>query len=158
MRRLLLVSDTHGGTRTLKGIIANEPQCDSVIHLGDGSSDIFKVNIEERSLIAIKGNCDHDSRLNPEFCRKIEGLTVCGVHGDKYGVKYSLNSLEHKAVTESADIILYGHSHNQKDDSVDGVRFINPGHGRSGEYAVLTIEDGHSALEFKQYEKPGKEV
>lgn len=63
--------------------------------------------------------------------------------------------MEHLAGLAGADLVVFGHSHQQFDGVAGGVRFVNPGSvGRSDDgdpraaYATLRLENGHIGVEF----------
>ena len=55
--------------------------------------------------------------------------------------------LRDAAVENHCDIVFYGHTHVAKDETLDGIRLVNPGSlrysrdGRSPSYAIVTIEE-----------------
>lgn len=145
MKKLLIISDTHGsnkGIEKLKPLIAEN---DYVIHLGDGAGDmreIMRLFPDKTYLCA--GNCDFFSPLPDEGIIEVEYLKILYCHGHRYGVKQSLQNLYYAAKEKGCDIALYGHTHNADITQKDGILLINPGSarypaGEGGSYCYLVI-------------------
>lgn len=56
-----------------------------------------------------------------------ENILYLAVHGHKYGVKRSLETLKAAARKKGADILLYGHTHERFCSYEDGLYIMNPG-------------------------------
>ena len=61
-------------------------------------------------------------------------------HGHAYGVKRGLDELAVNAQREGCALALYGHTHEKRDTVISGVRLINPGALKNGNFAILTID------------------
>lgn len=142
--RLLVVSDSHGRTATLRDIIMIHSEADGVIFLGDGESDINKMMGEfpERNFFCVKGNCDYYSQ-NPDMLLEVfRGKRVYITHGYREQVKFGEGLLLEKAASLSADIILYGHTHNPVTRYEKGKYIMNPGSVSAGCYGLIDIVPG----------------
>ena len=145
MKKILVISDTHGsrkGIEKLKPLIAEN---DYVIHLGDGAGDMREVmGLYPDKVYLCAGNCDFFSPLPDEGILEVEYLKIFYCHGHKYGVKRDLHSLCKAAKEKGCDIALYGHTHDSLIAELDGVTLINPGSarypaGEGGSYCYLVI-------------------
>ena len=104
---IAVISDTHRVAKYIN--IAKEyiKSADVLIHLGDNSEDIEELT---KGCIIV-----------------LEGKKIFITHGDLYGVKYSLTNLYYRAKEVEADIVLFGHTHEQIILNEDGIIFMNPG-------------------------------
>ena len=104
--------------------------------------------------ISVRGNCD--------WCCNVpdrEEFTLCGkkifiTHGHIYGVKQGLSRITAYGHSINADIVLFGHTH-QQIVTVDGSMLImNPGSlGYNAEYGIIDIDDNGkiTAEEYPPY-------
>lgn len=141
--RILVVSDTHGDTFTLKKAVLSQPSAEVIIHCGDGEdqSNWLKENFPEKMVIAVKGNCDWCSNLPATEEITLEGKKIFITHGHLYNVKYTLTNLYFTAKEKNADIVCFGHTHNAISEYSDGLYILNPGscHGYDASYAYIDI-------------------
>ena len=132
-----VVSDTHNNIKNIKKIISlfNEEQVDLVIHTGDISKastlEVFS-NLNS-PLVGVFGNND----------RIEEGLKeVCEVYNFNFQEPPLSLTLENKKVAvfhepeliegyikdhQDIDLILHGHTHRYKEETVGGIIYFNPG-------------------------------
>ena len=112
MKKIIVLSDTHGsrkGIEKLKPLIAEN---DYVIHLGDGVGDMREIMEEYPDKVyLVSGNCDFFSPIPDEGILEVEYLKILYCHGHKYGVKQHLYTLMQEAKKKGCDIVLYGHTH-----------------------------------------------
>lgn len=146
-----LISDTHGLLRpevhrALTGV-------DLILHAGDVCGDDI---LDELALIApveaVYGNCDYpgDPRLSQSLERLFDGVLVHVSHGHELGRPKP----EQLLARYDADVIVYGHTHQQLIHH-DGDRLvINPGAAGPRRFdlvpsvALLTIAGGHVDAEL----------
>ena len=125
MKTLLILSDTHGNIDAIDKLKPIMKDADYIIHLGDYYRDMeFYMGEFGNKIYRVKGNCDGGGE---EIEIDIEGLKVLALHGDRYGVKYSLNRLNLFAKEKSANVVLFGHTHSPMVENIDNITFINPG-------------------------------
>lgn len=106
-------------------------QFDYLFFMGDGLGDLGTyINLE--NVYAVSGNCDYFSFYPNEIVFEIDNNRFFITHGNKYGVKYSLNSLISKGVEEKVNFVIYGHTHSKKAEIINGIYFINPGTFQKG--------------------------
>lgn len=145
MKKIIVVSDTHGSRKGLQNLLPLIDENDYVIHLGDGVGDMYEV--QERypdKAYLCAGNCDFFSPLPTEGELDVERLKILYCHGHKYDVKSGLDLLAREAKRRGCDIALYGHTHKAAITEIDGVLLINPGTlrydaGEGGSYCYLVI-------------------
>ncbi|MCR4615593.1 MAG: YfcE family phosphodiesterase [Clostridiales bacterium] len=139
--RILALSDSHRDVFSLQSAIEAQPSADIIVFLGDGENDIDQMCrlFPHKPIVCVGGNCDF-SRLNPET-RLIpcEGVKIFCTHGHRQMVKYGTERLMFDALKAGADIALYGHTHIQDYEYVNGLHLFNPGSIRDGRYGVIDI-------------------
>ncbi|MBQ8295400.1 MAG: metallophosphoesterase [Clostridia bacterium] len=145
MKKLIIISDTHGNTKGLEKLRPLIAENDYVVHLGDGGADMRELRGEyPEKVYQCGGNCDFFSPLPEDGELEIEGVKVYYCHGHKYHVKSELTALAAEAKRRGCDIALYGHTHIAKITEMEGVMLINPGSlrravGEGGSYCYLVI-------------------
>lgn len=148
--KITVISDTH--TYSIKylhkRIIDDIKLSDAVIHAGDivGESLIKEISLINPAIYPVKGNTDpYIPNLLPQkrslnFC----GTTIGVIHGDG-----SPFGLENRLLYEfdSADLIIYGHTHKPFYGKFGSKYLLNPGSPTNNRwtdknsYAILTIEN-----------------
>jgi putative phosphoesterase len=119
--RIGIISDTHGllrpeAERLLTGV-------DHIIHGGDiGHPDIITALGRIAPVTAIKGNVD-----TADWARKYPHARLSRI-GDRFiFIVHDLKALRLDPVALGIDVVVSGHSHVPKIDTVDGVLYLNPG-------------------------------
>ncbi|HRQ77860.1 MAG TPA: metallophosphoesterase family protein [Gemmatimonadaceae bacterium] len=143
--RIGLISDTHGLLRPqVHAVFAG---VDRILHAGDVCSDTILI---ELGLIAptqaVFGNCDDpwDPSLREALDLEIGGLRIHVQHGHELGRPKPARV----AAAYDADVCVYGHTHQQVIERVDGRLIVNPGAAGPRRFdlrpcvAILTIADG----------------
>lgn len=145
MKKIIVLSDTHGsrkGIDKLRPLIAEN---DYIIHLGDGAGDMREIMDEYPDKVyLVSGNCDFCAPFPNEGVLEVECLKILFCHGHRYGVKQHLYSLMEEAKKQRCDIVLYGHTHDATITQIEGITFINPGTlrypaGEGGSYCYLVV-------------------
>ena len=143
--RIGLISDTHGLLRpavheALAGVSV-------ILHAGDvGGDEILDELAVIAPVYAVHGNCDApwDPRLKPALSLELGGLRIHVSHGHELGRPKPTQI----AKAYDADICVYGHTHRQVIERVDGRLIVNPGAAGARRFdlkaslAILTIRDG----------------
>ena len=146
-----LISDTHGLLRpqvhqALAGV-------ELILHAGDVGGDEI---LDELGLIApvraVYGNTDPlgDPRLRESIDEVVGGVSIHVSHGHEVGSPTPARLLARYA----AQVIVYGHTHRQLVNNVDGRLVVNPGAAGPRRFklepsvARLTIADGRADVEL----------
>ena len=109
---LLIFSDSHGRVDAMREVLTRQIKSpDGVLFLGDGLRDAQALE-SGTPWYMVKGNCDWFGGERPEeIVMALEGHTLLMCHGHRYSVKSGLGTLLYRAVEASADVVLYGHTH-----------------------------------------------
>ena len=128
MKKVIIVSDSHGNRRALDGLDGIFAESDCIIHLGDTSSDgnYVRGKYPDRTVV-INGNCDVFDAGEKETVLNVEGVNIFACHGHAYSVKSTLSRLAARAKELNCKIALYGHTHDARETEMDGVTLLNPG-------------------------------
>ncbi|MDE5949552.1 MAG: metallophosphoesterase [Malacoplasma sp.] len=148
MKKILIISDTHGDKTFFKEIIKKENP-DIKIHAGDFCIDesIIKNNFD----YYVAGNNDFYGPRIVDF--EIDGFKCRLMHGDQFG--YSVPGYEKReeylveyATKNKIDILFSGHTHIESVYLKDEILIINPGSlmyprnfNQMKSYAILYIEN-----------------
>lgn len=149
--RIGLISDTHGLLRPqVHEVFAGVSQ---ILHAGDVCSDTI---LMELGLIAptraVYGNCDDpfDPSLSEALDLSIGGLRIHVQHGHELGRPRPARV----AAAYDADVCVYGHTHKQMIERVDGRLIVNPGAAGPRRFdlkpcvGILTITAGAASVEL----------
>lgn len=125
---IAVVSDTHRMNKFINLAKEAIKDADILIHLGDNIEDveIFERNFNGK-VYAVAGNCDYSSKYPKEGIIEVCGKKIFYTHGDSYGVKSSINNIYYKGRELEADIVLFGHTHQQLIEKGEGIILMNPG-------------------------------
>ena len=153
MKKILLISDTHGYID--EKIIKYASQVDEIWHAGDiGNINVTDKLKKIKPLRGVFGNID-DQKIRTEFplhnrfmCEKVD---VWITHIGGYPKKYNSKILE-ELKSNPPDLFICGHSHILKviNDKRLGLLHINP--GAIGKYGL------HSVRTMVQFEINGKKI
>ena len=151
MKRLLVLSDSHGRATDLAHICALHPEADHVIFLGDGEADVelLELSFPQLKVLAVQGNNDFFSSLPHTDTLLVNGVRVLYTHGHRYGVKSGYGNFENAALSSGVDCALCGHTHRQFYEKLGDVIIANPGSVASGNYGVLTVENNKIDFELR---------
>ena len=145
MRRIGLISDTHGRLRP--AAVAALQGCDLILHAGDVGGPFV---LEELRVVgpvhAVCGNIDdpHDPALSDRVDLNVDGCRIHVVHGHQDGSP----TPEGLAARVAADVIVYGHTHRALVRQVGATLVVNPGSagpsrfGLPATVGILTVGDG----------------
>lgn len=138
-KKIGIISDTHGLLRT--EVIEILKDCDCILHAGDADCPELLDQLRYMgNLYVVRGNNDGDwaKNLSHTLRFKIEEIEFFMTHNKK-DVAWNL---------ETAQVVIFGHSHHYFEEMIDGRLWLNPGScGRSrfgGEVtmAVMEIDNG----------------
>lgn len=125
---IAVVSDTHRGMKYIKLAKDIIKKADILIHLGDNIEDaeVLKQSFDGEVYV-VAGNCDYSVKYPKERIIEVNGRKIFFTHGDLYGVKSSINNIYYRGRELQADIVLFGHTHEQLIEKEDGITLMNPG-------------------------------
>jgi uncharacterized protein len=115
MTKVLVIADTHN---KLPPIICELARgADEIWHLGDVCDDWVLEDLQFLGppVTLVRGNCD-DNYNWPLVC----DLTISGV-------RFRLQHIAPNQAPADCDVLLHGHTHVPRDETIGGVRFLNPG-------------------------------
>lgn len=145
MKKIIVISDTHGGLKAVEALRPLVAENDLVIHLGDGVGDIRTLMADyPDKFYFCRGNCDFFSPLPLSGELEVEGVKIFYCHGHEYGVKSRLSSLVEAGKARGAQLVLYGHTHRALISEEEGITLVNPGSlkrpvGEGGSYCYLVV-------------------
>jgi putative phosphoesterase len=123
-----VISDTHGFLDPRVYDYFAEVQY--ILHAGDVGDDQILDELQEIAPVhAVSGNVDGSptKRRPLKFCGTISGLHICMTHGHLLEPsKYNLSALKFFE-PEKPKLVIHGHSHVGKNETLDGIVFLNPG-------------------------------
>ena len=155
--RLGILSDTHDAlTRTQSAVeLLREAGAEALIHCGDLTSPPIVSACAALPFWFVLGNNDIDSVVELQSAAADSGAVCLDWHGlvelagRKIGVVHGHRRSDVRQIlSQQPDYLLCGHSHVQRDELVDGVRWINPGAlFRAREYTVALLDLETGALQ-----------
>lgn len=113
--RVFVLADTHN--KVPANLRAFAEGADEIWHLGDICAPAILAEIENFGppVTVVRGNCD------AEFdWPLVKDLT-------RNGVRFRLVHIPPSAAPEKIEVVLHGHTHVPRNETVRGVRFLNPG-------------------------------
>jgi uncharacterized protein len=139
-----VISDTHGLLRPeveerLAGV-------DHIIHAGDiGDPDIVPRLRAIAPTTAIRGNVD-----TQEWAREFPDWDAVTLAGRSIYVLHDFGELSLDPVTAGFDIVISGHSHRPRVETIDGVLHLNPGSAGPRRFklpiTLATLDLGEDAI------------
>ena len=145
--RIAVISDTHRVNKYIniaKKLIAD---ADILIHLGDNIEDVELLSKGFNGKVyAVAGNCDFSNKYPKEGSIEVNGIKIFYTHGDLYGVKSTLTNIYYRGKELGADIVLFGHTHQQGIEKTEGMILMNPGsislpHFKGRYVGIIDIDD-----------------
>ena len=144
MKKVLIVSDSHGLKDELLLLKRKHTDVDKFLHCGD--SELSPQNEALKGFEVVQGNCDFEDFPKDKIV-SINNYRFYMTHGHLYSVKQTLMKLMYRAEEVNGQIICFGHSHILGAEVVRNKLFINPGSirfpvGRKERtYVILTLEE-----------------
>jgi putative phosphoesterase len=167
MKRILVISDTHGDLDpALRAVEASRP-LDGVIHLGDLLHDAGRLQAETGlTFRTVAGNNDAYLQAEESLLFSREGVRIFACHGHRFDLhphhprrewKRSFAAMLQEAGKHGAHCVLFGHTHVSFCKRREGMLVMNPGSLWTGEreltYGLLTLQDGR--VKGKIHRLPG---
>ena len=160
----LVFSDSHGDVSQASWIIEQfKDRANGVIHLGDHADDFHKLQQKYQdkygmAFLNVRGNCDLASPDPDLRTFTVEKRKVLLVHGHQQHVSYGTAELKMLARQNSANVVLFGHTHIPFLSEEEGLLILNPGSissprgGSRAGFALLELENGKAAAILNRYE------
>lgn len=128
MRRVLIMSDSHGRNENVQRAIEKAGKIDLMIHLGDVGREYLQVErMSGVPTYMVAGNNDYGGFLKDMCIIYIGSHKVLLTHGHRYGVHFGVDRLRYLALENECDIVMYGHTHVPFLDDGEDVTILNPG-------------------------------
>ena len=149
IHRIAVISDTHGILRPETVEVLRSAEL--ILHGGDIANRKTLDRLGECArVIAVRGNCDKEwaENLPQEVCFELYGKKIYMVHNRK----------QRSGEAETADVVIYGHSHKYEEREEDGRLWLNPGSGgprrfgKPATMAMLEIDEERGSLAVKRIE------
>ena len=140
--KILITSDIHKNLEGLEKVI--KQHLDADYHLDAGDSNLSVDLLEDKNILSVKGNTDFFSKLPKERILEIDNKKILIIHGHTLRIKWHFNNLCYYAKSLKIDICIYGHTHIQSLEEVDGITYLNPGSILDDKYAIY--KDGKIKL------------
>jgi len=139
--RIGVVSDTHvtSFAEVPDRILVALAEVDLIIHAGDFvTKDVFDGLKRLGEVKAVWGNMDSNElkRILPEKeLLLVEGRRIGITHGSggPYGIEDRVSRM-----FKDVDVIIYGHSHQTRNEIKEGILLFNPGRARNS-FGILTV-------------------
>lgn len=162
MKKILVVSDTHGYNEALWEIIKAEEPIDMVIHCGDIETNpqVLRSRID-CTLHMVAGNNDYDPDMDRVRTFNIGPYKALLTHGHRQHIYSDFTSLYYLGMENQVDIVFFGHIHIPVIRQEGPITLINPGSltyprqtGRIPTYIIMTINDKNEIdYEIKYWNK-----
>jgi putative phosphoesterase len=146
--RVGVISDTHGLLReeVVKALVGS----DFIIHAGDiDTPEILQTLAKIAPVTVVRGNVDRGA-----WAKKIPKTDVLEALGVSIYVLHNLQELDLNPRAAGFAAVIYGHSHQPKQEMKDGVLYFNPGSAGPRRFKLpvsvgqLTIEGGKVSAEI----------
>lgn len=145
--RIAVISDTHRSDKYINLAKKLIEDADILIHLGDNIDDVEPLsNGFKGRVYAVAGNCDFSSKYSKEGTIEVNGVKIFYTHGDLYGVKSTMTNIYYRGKEIGADVVLFGHTHQQGIERTDELILMNPGsislpHFKGRYVGIIDIDD-----------------
>lgn len=144
--KIAIISDTHGKLK--EDIAALLKDYDQILHAGDlDTQDMYeRIRGLGPAVAAVRGNCDwwaYGDILPPFRSMTFQGIRIFMTHRPQ-DVRSFMN--------RDHDIVICGHTHCYRDETVGAVRYVNPGsvsEPRDGERGFLELKIGENGYSLR---------
>lgn len=116
-----VISDTHGLLRPeVATLFAG---VERIIHAGDiGNAEVIAELEKIAPVVAVRGNND-----TGDWAAKIPDDAVVTVGKRRIYILHNVAELDRDPAADGIDVIVSGHSHKPRAETIDGVLYLNPG-------------------------------
>lgn len=153
---IVLAADNHGIRDSLKKLKEMYADYDLFVHCGDSEMEVSEMD----GYVCVKGNNDfaYYSEIPYHMTLNIKGQKILVTHGHMILRSYfNHEPLAERAKAEGADIVFFGHTHMPCDETIDGIRLLNPGSvtqnrdGSPPSYMLVHISPEEVTAEKKEF-------
>ena len=138
-----VLSDTHMHSfgEIPQEVIRAFSKVDLIVHAGDFTTlEVLEELRQLGEVKAVRGNMD-----SAELRSMLPQREVITVGGRKIGITHGSGGhwgIEHRVreMFDGVDIIIYGHTHEPRNELIRDILFFNPGQARNS-FGILTIEE-----------------
>lgn len=153
MKRVLVISDSHGRNDDIEGVLQQVGHIDHLIHCGDlERGDAYVRSLVDCPCTLVAGNNDYYLDLPSEAIIEIEGYKILVIHGHYQYVNCGVERLKEYARAAGVDIVMYGHTHVPYFEKDDDLIVLNPGSltyprqaNRKPTFLMMEIDDNGEA-------------
>ena len=154
--KLLILSDSHGRGDLVRRAAELHADANALLFLGDGLRDLPEDL--PMPVYAVRGNCDtfFDAADTPaERLEIFSGYRLLALHGHTREVKFTMTRALAAAMESRADLLCFGHTHEQVDRCIPAgdlqmfgqtnprpLYVFNPGSLRNGCFGVAELRQG----------------
>lgn len=120
--RIVVMSDSHGRIDRVRQVIAQQPDAELFIFLGDGTRDFHAAmrGIPKEDW-CVCGNSDFGSDDEYILISYVKDVKFYCTHGHQWGVKYDMTELLDEAKKKEINVLLFGHTHQAYYEYRDGI-------------------------------------
>lgn len=148
MKKILIVSDTHGRNTALRELLKKMEPLDMLIHCGDSEgSEGYIREIAGCPVHIVAGNNDFFSDLPREEDFWIGKYHVLLTHGHYYYISMGTEMLKEDARARSFNLVMFGHTHRPYLEYDKDMVVLNPGslsyprqEGRKPSYILMELD------------------
>ena len=151
--RIVLISDNHLLKDCISVIRNMYPDADYFFHCGDSEMPRYMLD----GYACVQGNNDFYGEFPLHLVLHIGERNFLLAHGHRDMMYGRYDMLAKKAQKLGCDTVCFGHTHRYYDETVEGVRLLNPGsiwHNRDGSepsYMLLRLNGKELTAERKTY-------
>lgn len=152
--KIIAFSDSHGDHMPMIDAMKKHKNAEIVVFCGDGYRDIIEVQKQfpNKTYFCVKGNCDWYCDFANLLTTTLGGKKILVTHGHIQRVKESLMHLAYLGRQENANIIFYGHTHDQLTVLEDNMILVNPGSiSYANQYATVEIDENTGETTVKEF-------
>lgn len=148
--KIVVVSDSHGRDDNLEYVLKEQPHADAYIHCGDIDAEPGTFP----QFVTVGGNNDIFYDYPSEEILHLGEHRIWIIHSHQFMYSRRSEQMAAAAKEKGCDIVCYGHTHIAADETMHGIRLINPGSlwrsrdGRGPSYALLYLEGREVNVEF----------
>ena len=153
--KIILVSDNHGLRHPLEFLRKHYKDADYFLHCGDTELPVYEMD----GFAVVHGNNDPYGSFPMRRVLEIGEHRILMVHGHRDLIFGQFAMLADRAKSFDCDIVCFGHTHIPFDQTIKGVRVLNPGSiwrnrdGSKPSYMIVTLDGPEIRVEKCIYQK-----